>query len=148
MLTWIFLRLSMNHDAAFDHIEFLYKFMRLTSALLTIAAHQFDDLVEFYHRLLQQQPVTYRPSVYAEFHLPGLTLGIFRPKESSPPSKGNFSAPMGMSLCIEVEDLEAAIAHLTQLGYPPPNEIITASHGREVYAYDPEGNGLILHQSH
>jgi hypothetical protein len=32
------------------------------------------------------------------------------------------------------------------LGYPPPGEIITASHGREIYTYDPAGNRLILHQ--
>jgi hypothetical protein len=55
---------------------------------------------------------------------------------------------LGMSLCIEVESLEATIAHLTDLGCPPPGEVITASHGREIYAYDPEGNWLILHQSH
>jgi len=52
-----------------------------------------------------------------------------------------------MSLCLEVADLEGAIAHLTQLGYPPSGAIITASHGREVYAYDPDGNWLILHQT-
>ncbi len=26
--------------------------------------------------------------------------------------------------------------------------LITASHGREIYAFDPAGNRLILHQSH
>ncbi len=51
-----------------------------------------------------------------------------------------------MSLCLDVENLEVAIAHLTQLGYPPSGDIITASHGREMYAYDPDGNWLILHQ--
>jgi hypothetical protein len=53
-----------------------------------------------------------------------------------------------MSLCLEVSDLEDAIAHITALGFPPPGEILTASHGREIYAYDPDGNRLILHQSH
>jgi hypothetical protein len=52
-----------------------------------------------------------------------------------------------MSLCLEVTDLENAIAHVTALGYPPPGEIITGSHGREIYAYDPDRNRLIIHQS-
>jgi hypothetical protein len=51
-----------------------------------------------------------------------------------------------MALCLEVPNLEEAIAHLTSLGYPPTSTIITASHGREVYAADPDGNWLILHQ--
>nr|WP_289501139.1 hypothetical protein [Gloeocapsopsis sp. IPPAS B-1203] len=52
-----------------------------------------------------------------------------------------------MSLCLEVSDLENAVAHLTSLGYPPLGETLTASHGKEIYAYDPQGNRLILHQS-
>ena len=52
-----------------------------------------------------------------------------------------------MSLCLEVTDLPMAIAHLTDMGYPPPGEIIAASHGTEIYAYDPDNNRLILHQS-
>ena len=56
------------------------------------------------------------------------------------------SEQSGLSLCLDVDDLDAAIAHLINLGYPPPGEIIVASHGREIYAYDPNGNRLILHQ--
>jgi hypothetical protein len=52
-----------------------------------------------------------------------------------------------MSLCLEVASLEDSIDKLTQLGYPPLAQITTASHGREIYAYDPDGNRLILHQS-
>jgi hypothetical protein len=46
-----------------------------------------------------------------------------------------------------VENLEQAIAHLTSLGFPPASEILLASHGREIYACDPDGNRLILHES-
>ena len=102
-------------------------------------------LVQFYQQLFGQAPVIAIPNTYAEFALPGLRLGIFVPKPDRQPE---FAAPSsgGMSLCLEVENLEQAIEHLTQLGYPPPGDLISASHGREIYAYDPAGNRLILHQ--
>ncbi|QZZ19770.1 hypothetical protein J5X98_21005 [Leptothermofonsia sichuanensis E412] len=58
-----------------------------------------------------------------------------------------LKSPVGMALCLEVQDLNAAIAHLRGLGYPTPNEIRTASHGRETDVYDPDGNWLILHET-
>jgi predicted enzyme related to lactoylglutathione lyase len=117
-----------------------------TTAFVTLAATDAETLVQFYAQLLEQEPKPYIPNVYAEFQLSGLRLGIFKPKQSHRVEFEN-SAQSGMSLCLEVDDLEEAIAHLTTLGYPPPGEITTASHGREIYAYDPAGNRLILHQS-
>ncbi|MGL4621884.1 MAG: VOC family protein, partial [Chroococcidiopsis sp.] len=35
----------------------------------------------------------------------------------------------------------------TEIGCPPLGQIVTASHGREIYAYDPDGNRIILHQA-
>lgn len=84
--------------------------------------------------------------MYAEFQLPSLKLGIFKPKQTHY-LEFEHSTKSKMSLCLEVSNLEDAIAHLSVLGYPPPGQIITASHGREIYAYDPDGNRLILHQS-
>jgi predicted enzyme related to lactoylglutathione lyase len=117
-----------------------------TDALVTLAAADSETLVRFYAQLLEREPNPYIPNVYAEFQLPGLRLGIFKPKENH---RGEFANPAGsgMSLCLEVDELEEAIAHLTRLGYPPSGEIITASHGREIYACDPDRNRLILHQS-
>lgn len=116
-----------------------------TEALVTIASLNFDDLVNFYIDLLSKKPVIYIPNVYAEFHIPGMRLGIFQPKKTHASEFAN-SAKSTISLCLEVSDLEDAIAHLTNLGYPPPGEISIASHGREIYAYDPDGNRIILHQ--
>jgi catechol 2,3-dioxygenase-like lactoylglutathione lyase family enzyme len=118
----------------------------LTSALVTIASYNFDAIVDFYTNFLEISPQPYRANVYAEFYLPGLRLGIFCPKTSN---RAEFSHPRqsGMSVCLEVESLERSIDSLARLGYPPPGEMITASHGREIYAYDPDGNRLILHQS-
>lgn len=115
-----------------------------TEAFVTLAAVNFEELVDFYTNLFKQIPTVHTPNVYAEFQLPGLRLGIFRPTSHEQEFESNGGQ---MSLCLEVNDLEEAIAHLTTLGYPPPGKISTASHGREIYAYDPAGNRLILHQS-
>lgn len=116
-----------------------------TTAFVTLASIHIEELVVFYTQLLTQ-PKLYIPNVYAEFQLPGLKLAIFKPKETNQSEfKNTFKG--GMSLCLEVTNLENAIAHITALGYPPPGEILTASHGREIYAYDPDGNRLIIHQS-
>lgn len=117
-----------------------------TDAFVTLAAADAEALVQFYRQLLHQEPKPYIPHVYAEFQLTGLRLGIFQPKPTHLEEFAN-SIHSGMSLCLEVEHLEDAIAHLTRIGYPPPGAITTASHGREIYAYDPMGNRLILHQS-
>ena len=118
--------------------------LNYTSALVAIAAPNFDRLVDFYQALFTQEPTVHILNVYAEFHLPGLKLGIYRPKAND---ELHSTLDAALSLCLEVVNLEAAIAHLTELRYPPPGKILTASHGREIYAYDPDGNRLILHQA-
>ncbi len=121
--------------------------MQYKTAFLTIASQNLETLVTFYKLLLEQSPDSYLPNKYAEFQLQGgLTLGIFQPKETH---KNQFSQPekSAMSLCIEVSNLESAIAQISSLGYPPTSQMVTASHGKEIYAYDPDGNRLILHCS-
>ncbi len=119
--------------------------MPCKSALVTLATVNLQKLITFYSQMLGQTPQKHIPNVYAEFQLPGLQLGIFQYKQQN---AVEFAAASGqMSLCLEVVDLIEAIACVTDLGYPPPGEISTASHGKEIYAYDPDGNRLILHQS-
>ncbi len=117
-----------------------------TNAFVTIASVNCDNLVNFYTKLLEQKPVILIPNVYAEFNLLSMRLGIFKPKNTNE-SEFEANAKSKISLCLEVSNLEDAIAHLTALGYPPPGDIAIASHGREIYAYDPDGNRLILHQA-
>ncbi len=112
---------------------------------VTLADPDGQTLTHFYTQLFNQPPAQIIPQVYAEFHLPGLKLGIFKPKQTHQVEFSN-SHHSGMSLCIPVDSLETAIAHLTTLGHPPPGEIIQAPHGREIYAYDPLGNRLIFFQ--
>lgn len=121
--------------------------MEYQTAFVTIASVEIEKLVVFYQEILEQSPHPYLPNKYAEFQLKGgLKLGLFQPKGSH---QLEFSQPekSGISLCIEVVDLERSIEQLSALGYPPPGDIVTASHGQEIYAYDPDGNRLILHCS-
>jgi predicted enzyme related to lactoylglutathione lyase len=120
--------------------------LQCSAVFVALADWDGGKLNAFYQALFGQKPSVEIPQVYIEFQLPGIRLGIFNPKAAH---RAEFvsSSSGGMSLCLEVEDLEEAIAHLTNLGYPPPDEIQSASHGREIYAYDPCGNRLILHES-
>lgn len=120
--------------------------LHCTATFIALAEPEAGGLVEFYQQLFAQAPSILRPGAYAEFQLPGLRLGIFTPSAAH---RAEFLPRSGgaMSLCLEVENLEDAIAHLSTLGYPPPGDMLFASHGREVYAYDPAGNRLIIHQS-
>jgi predicted enzyme related to lactoylglutathione lyase len=119
------------------------------ASFVTLATLKFEELVQFYRQLLGQSPHPYQPERYAEFVLTALRLGIFRPSSDQ---AGEFESPLksrqsSWSLCFEVEDLDRAIAQLAALGCAPLGPILTASHGREVYAYDPDGNRMIVHQS-
>ncbi|MCC5635627.1 VOC family protein [Nostoc sp. CHAB 5844] len=120
--------------------------LRYTEASVAIATVNLETLINFYTQLFGEKPIALIPNVYAEFQLMGLQLGIFQPKKSYELEFAN-ATKSNISLCLEVSNLEAAIAHLTNIGYTPPGKISVASHGREIYAYDPDGNRLILHQA-
>jgi predicted enzyme related to lactoylglutathione lyase len=117
----------------------------LKAGLVTIAAIDFQKLVTFYHQFLDVEPRVWQPNHYAEFELPGIRLGIFQPSLAHQAEFANATGNR-ISLCLEVDNLEATIAHVASLGFPPPGTILTPTHGREIYAYDPEGNRLILYQ--
>lgn len=112
------------------------------TTFVTIAAKNFTEVQEFYQHLFNQSPAKSIPNVYAEFDLPNLRLGIFRPKVAA-----EFAGAGTMSLCVEVDNLDEAIAHLKAANLPLPETIMTASHGREIYIYDPAGSRIILHES-
>ena len=119
-------------------------------AWVTLAAQDFERSQDFYRQLLEKAPdrtlgPVDRP-IYAEFHLKGLRLGIYRPQPgNSDPTSSPISSPI--SICFQVKNLEESIAHLASIGFPV-GEILTPRHGREVYAADPDGNRLILYQPH
>lgn len=112
---------------------------------VALSSNQVSVLSNFYKELFELVP-SVEASGYAEFQTKGLKIAIFAPKAEN---ATEFLAPSSgaMSLCLEVSDLEATISRLAALGYPAPGDIMNTSHGREIYAYDPDGNRLILHQS-
>jgi catechol 2,3-dioxygenase-like lactoylglutathione lyase family enzyme len=120
--------------------------VRITDVFVTIASLDLNRSVGFYQGFFESAPVVCHVDRYAEFHLPGLRLAIFCPNLAH---RSEFESPArsAMSLCVEVADLDGAIARLVAIGYPPPGDMLTASHGREIYAYDPDGNRLILHEA-
>jgi hypothetical protein len=127
--------------------------LQCSTVFVALADPDGKTLVRFYTHLFDQEPILHRPGVYAEFQLPGLRLAIFKPTTGH---RSEFEGQAGsISLCIEVEELEGAIAAIEKAfisarlsaDHLLPGEIMTASHGREVYAYDPLGNRLILHEA-
>jgi predicted enzyme related to lactoylglutathione lyase len=120
--------------------------LNFTTCFVAIADLDGHTLKQFYRAFLGQNPTVDIPNVYAEFKLPGMRLGLFKPNNAHQPEFVNLSKG-SMSLCLEVENIEAAIAHLTRLGYPPSGTIQHTSHGREIYAYDPQQNRIILHEA-
>lgn len=120
--------------------------LNYSTAFVTIAADSFEAIVQFYERLLNQSPKPYVENRYAEFRLGGLRLGIFQPNETH---QDEFAAGSSgaFSLCIEVMQLEEAIAAVLASGGACTEDIAHTSHGRETYAYDPAGNRLILHEA-
>lgn len=120
--------------------------MKYQDAFLTIASNDLEQAIAFYSQLLNQKPQPYIPNVYAEFALKSMRLGIFQPKTDHQ-TEFNNSRYSSMSICLEVDNLENAIEHLKAMNCHIAEEITIASHGREIYAYDPMQNRLILHQS-
>jgi catechol 2,3-dioxygenase-like lactoylglutathione lyase family enzyme len=119
--------------------------MSIVAAFVTIGTIEFDRSIDFYTGLTGSPPAIYQSRRYAEFHFGGLRLAVFYPQASS---ADTFTPRLAgtVSICLAVDNLEAAISRLADLGYPPSGEIITSSHGREIYACDPDANRLILYQ--
>ncbi|MGB2925553.1 MAG: glyoxalase [Limnothrix sp.] len=119
--------------------------MRYSEVFITIGAEPWQPVVNFYQQLFQLEPSPCVANRYAEFKIGALRLGIFKPSENH---QAEFQGCSGsLSFCVEVENLEEAIAAVKQAKGTVAAEIVQASHGRECYAYDPAENRLILHES-
>jgi predicted enzyme related to lactoylglutathione lyase len=119
--------------------------LNYSDAFVVFASGDIAKLTSFYTKILGQIPKKHIPNIYTEFQLPGVKLGIFKPKSDHELEFSN-SNHSKMSLCLEVENLENAIAYLKKLDCTIAQKITIASHGREIYAFDPDGNRIILHE--
>lgn len=78
---------------------------------------------------------------WVEYSIPGgHTLAIAQANDQWQPN------PNGGGLCLEVEDLDAAISHLTEQGVSIPLPIQDFPICRMALVADPDGNTLALHQ--
>ena len=116
----------------------------VVEATAAIGAEDFSRSVAFYTALLGREPDHRIGDGHAEFRLPGLRLEIFRPRAGG---ADDFRNPpgrrFGLGLVFRVSDLSRAVAEVERLGGAAA-PAFDASHGRECYAYDPDGNRLIL----
>lgn len=118
--------------------------IEFTGVFAAIGTEDFARAVAFYAALLGREPDERLRDSYAAFRLPSLRLAIFRPRAGG---ADDFRNPpgcrAGLNLVLEVADLARAAAEVERLGgsSSPPFD---APHGREAYAYDPDGNRLIL----
>lgn len=128
-----------------DEPDINFMGLNCQTAWVTLATSNLVRLVDFYKDLLEQEPQPYQTGVYAEFQLPGLRLGLFSPRSADREEFGSGSQA-SFSLCLVVADLEGAIDQVIICGGSAPGPVVTAPYGRECYAYDPEGNRLILYQ--
>lgn len=117
-----------------------------TEAFIAIGASDFPAVVDFYRRLFGREPDERIRDVYAAFRPPGLHLGIFAPNGAN---RSEFANPPGvgggLSLVLGVADVDRARQELAALNpLRPPGPIESTRHGREFYAYDPDGNRVIV----
>lgn len=115
-----------------------------SEVFVAIAAVDLAPVVQFYETVFACKPTQVQGDRYAEFQFGTLRLGIFKPataNEAEFPPRTN-----SLSLCVEVDDLDSFIERLRSLDIPVTGSMTTASHGREIYIYDPLGDRLILHE--
>ncbi|GHO41917.1 VOC family protein [Ktedonospora formicarum] len=117
----------------------LYKYGRLA-----IAAIHFDEMKEFYTKILQEEPIRQVKDVYVEFQIPELRIGLFKPRPDNRPEFMHDTRSTA-SIVLEVIDIHEAANHFRSVGCTP-GKIVDTFHGQEFYAYDPAQNRLIVHQ--
>jgi hypothetical protein len=116
-----------------------YKYGRLA-----IAAIEFDEMKQFYSKILQQEPIKQIGDVYVEYHLPDLRLSLFKPRPDHHP-EFRHDTRSTVSIVLDVIDINAAATYFRSVGCMP-GMIMDTFHGQEFYAYDPSQNRLIVHQ--
>lgn len=77
---------------------------------------------------------------WLEYDLAGQTLALAKASDQWQPN------PNGGGACLEVEDLDAAVAYLKSKGVKIAMDILDCPYCRIALVSDPDGNTLALHQ--
>ncbi len=120
--------------------------MKYSKILVSIGTEKIEECVAFYQKLFGYQPRVYKKSVYSEFDFQGLTLAIYKPRSADEENLSNSNKSNGLSICLQVENLESVIVELKNLGDPLISQIKEDSNMKEIYIYDPGGNRIIFYQ--
>ena len=110
--------------------------MSANAMIFSLKTGNFDEQYRFYRSLVGEPAQQGLPD-WARFPLPGSRLVLWREPGFQPKAGG-------LEMCFVVADLEASLAKLRPL--VRCSEINDASHGREFFFHDPDGNRLIFYQ--
>ena len=110
-------------------------------ALVALQARDFERAVAFYKEVLGL-PMTFRhESYWAEFHAPGLSIGIEAAGDDAVVGGGTIA------LCFEVRAIDSVVDGLRARGISFLGPVRDTFHGKEAYFTDSEGNPIVLHES-
>ena len=104
----------------------------------------------FYRDLLEFEVVEELLPALARVRLGDLDLWLAGPTSSAarPMPDGRQPVPGGWSrLVIEVDDLDAFVARLTNVGVRFRNEVVSGPGGKQIILDDPDGNAIELFEA-
>lgn len=109
-----------------------------------------DDVeasVDFYARMFGFEPLTNFPPVFADVQRGNLRLLLAGPDSSAgrPMTDGEKPGPGGWNrIHFVVDDLDAEVARLRELGGTFRNEVVEGPAGKQILLVDPSGNFVEL----
>ena len=110
------------------------------SGNLTLMVADMDRAVEFYTQKLGLELKVRYGNEWAEVAEPGLMLGLHLARGPIARSDPNI----GISIGLEVDDMEAAVGELKGKGVPFPSSIRETNDLRQASFADPDGTSLYL----
>lgn len=111
---------------------------------IAFSAYPVTDLARaraFYEGVLGLKPTISANPAWVEYELGAHTLGIGV-------AEGWLPSPDGGSVALEVEDFDAAVAHVRAAGVTFRIEPFPTPVCKMAIISDPDGNSLILHKRH
>ncbi len=107
---------------------------------VTLMVADMDRAVEFYAQKLGLELKVRYGNEWAEVAAPGITLGLHQARGPIARSEPNI----GISIGLEVDDIEAAVGELRAKGVVFPSSIRETNDLREASFVDPDGTSLYL----